>query len=294
MRAQDEWVQLDAAALRRWPLPEVPENADKELRGRTLIVAGSREIAGAAVLAATAAFRAGAGKVLIATVAPMANAIAIAVPEARVVALPETSAGGISMDSVALLEDCAHDVDAVLTGPGMVDEAATSQLVEWLLAAVGDTPVVVDALAMKVLDRVGRFAGQVVLTPHAGEMAGLLKRPKDQVQANAASCAREAARDWRAVVALKGAVTTIAAPDGHGWRHEGGEPGLASSGSGDVLAGLITGLLARGAPVEQAASWSVVLHAMAGAALGQRMGPVGYLARELPREIPALLRDLQP
>ena len=294
MRRDDDWLPLDAAALRRWPLPAVPEDADKEVRGSTLILAGSREIAGAAVLAANAALRAGAGKVLIATVAPIATAIAITVPEARVVALPETGTGGISMDAVPILEDCVHGIDAVLAGPGMVDEAATSALLEWLLSALGETPVVVDALAMKVLDRIGRFRGHVVLTPHAGEMAGLLKRPKDRVQADSASCAREAAHDWHAVVALKGAVTMIAAPDGQGWRHEGSEPGLAISGSGDVLAGLITGLLARGAPAEQAAAWGVVLHAMSGAALRKRVGPVGYLARELPGEIPALLRDLQP
>ena len=294
MRIEDDLLPLDADALRRWPLPEVPGDADKELRGRTLIVAGGREIAGAAVLAATAALRAGAGKVLIATVAPVATAMALAVPEARVVALPETSAGGISMDAVPLLEDCVHDVDAVLAGPGLVDEPATSALVEWLLSALGDTPVVVDALAMKVLGRIARFEGRAVLTPHAGEMAGLIECSKEQVQSDAARCAREAARDWHAVVALKGAVTTIASPEGRGWRHEGGEPGLATSGSGDVLAGLITGLLARGAPPDQAACWGVVLHAMSGAALSQRMGPVGYLARELPQEIPALMRDLQP
>jgi NAD(P)H-hydrate repair Nnr-like enzyme with NAD(P)H-hydrate dehydratase domain len=104
----------------------------------------------------------------------------------------------------------------------------------------------------------------------------------------------QAARNWNAVVALKGATTFIASPRGQVWRHSGGQPGLATSGSGDVLAGVIAGLAAQGAPLEQAGAWGVVLHAMAGARLARKLGPLGYLARELAGEIPALMKALRP
>jgi ADP-dependent NAD(P)H-hydrate dehydratase len=94
------------------------------------------------------------------------------------------------------------------------------------------------------------------------------------------------------VIALKGAITHIAAPDARVWRHQGGNSGLATSGSGDVLAGLIAGLVARGATLEQAAAWGVALHARAGERLAQRLGPLGYLARELPTEVPSIMGSL--
>jgi NAD(P)H-hydrate repair Nnr-like enzyme with NAD(P)H-hydrate dehydratase domain len=93
-------------------------------------------------------------------------------------------------------------------------------------------------------------------------------------------------------VALKGAETWIATPQGRCWRHAGGNVGLATSGSGDVLAGLIAGLLARGAPPEQAAAWGIALHARAGRRLCERLGPLGLLARELAAEVPALMHAL--
>jgi NAD(P)H-hydrate repair Nnr-like enzyme with NAD(P)H-hydrate dehydratase domain len=123
-------------------------------------------------------------------------------------------------------------------------------------------------------------------------MAGLTGSEKDAVAAEPDRAAVEAARAWNAVVVLKGAVTHIAAPHGRVWRHEGGNAGLATSGSGDVLAGIIAGLVARGASVEQAALWAVALHARAGERLAVRFGPIGYLAREIAGEVPALMAAL--
>ena len=102
----------------------------------------------------------------------------------------------------------------------------------------------------------------------------------------------DAARRWNAVVALKGAITFIGAPDGSLWRHEGGNIGLATSGSGDVLSGLIIGFAARGATIEQASAWGVALHAHAGNALAARVGTLGYLARELAGEVPTIMQTL--
>jgi ADP-dependent NAD(P)H-hydrate dehydratase len=152
--------------------------------------------------------------------------------------------------------------------------------------------VVLDALAMDVVLDLRRFEGTPLLTPHAGEMAHLTGISKESVNADPERHAREAALRWNAVVALKGATTYIATPEGDCWRHVGGQAGLGTSGSGDVLAGIIVGLAARGAPLAQAAAWGVALHAQAGSALAERLGPMGFLARELPGEIPTLLEKL--
>jgi NAD(P)H-hydrate repair Nnr-like enzyme with NAD(P)H-hydrate dehydratase domain len=123
-------------------------------------------------------------------------------------------------------------------------------------------------------------------------MASLTGGDKESIAADPVAVAAESAHAWNAVVALKGAITHIVAPDGRVWRHEGGNSGLATSGSGDVLSGIIAGLIARGASLEQASAWGVALHARAGCRLTERHGPIGYLARELAGEVPALMAAL--
>ncbi len=285
-------TRLDAHALRGGPLPQLHEEADKEQRGRILVIAGSREIPGAALLAATAALRVGAGKLAIATGASVASQMAFAMPEARVIALPETAAGGFHRDASGLLGDALQAAHAVVVGPGLMDRDATCAFLRDLLPRMEGRAVLLDALAMDVLLAGHRFAEPVLLTPHAGEMAHLTGASKDDVLADPAAAAHEAAQRWNAVVAVKGATTVIAAPDGRGWVHEGGNCGLATSGSGDTLAGAIGGLCARGASLEQACAGGVVLHARAGDRLAERLGPVGYLARELPGEMLAVLAEL--
>jgi NAD(P)H-hydrate repair Nnr-like enzyme with NAD(P)H-hydrate dehydratase domain len=130
----------------------------------------------------------------------------------------------------------------------------------------------------------------MLLTPHAGELAHFSGSDKSRILHDPEAAVLDAARRWNAVVALKGATTFIGAPDGSLWRHEGGNIGLATSGSGDVLSGLITGFTARGATIEQASAWGVALHAHAGRALDARIGTLDYLARELAGEMPALMR----
>ncbi len=292
-------ISIDAPALRDWPLPMPSGDGDKEIRGHVLVLGGSREMPGAVILAATAAMRAGAGKLTIATGASVAQLVALAIPEARVIGLRETAEGGFTRDAVAELDPLADRVSAILIGPGMQDEAATAALVRALLPKLDGTSVVLDATAMGILLNADldqphdgfRFSQPVVVTPHAGEMAHLTGIAKDDICADPDTRAAAAARAWNAVVALKGARTVICAPDGGMWQHEGGNVGLAISGSGDVLAGIIAGLAARGASLTQATCWGVALHAMAGDRLAARMGLLGYLARELPHEIPSLLQE---
>jgi ADP-dependent NAD(P)H-hydrate dehydratase len=304
--SQPRLRDVDSALLRNWPLPMPSSDGDKEVRGHVLVLGGSREMPGAVILAATAALRAGAGKLTIATGKSVAQLVALAIPEARVIGLAETDAGGFSVDAVARLDPLADRVDAILVGPGMQDEPATAELVHALLPRLegSNTGVVLDACAMGALlyppgaarpgqERPGsapfRFRLPVIVTPHAGEMAHLTGIAKEEIAAAPDREAVAAAARWNAVVALKGARTLIAAPDGKLWQHSGGNVGLAISGSGDTLAGIIAGLAARGAALEQAACWGVALHARAGERLAARLGVLGYLAREIPDEIPALL-----
>lgn len=286
---------LDERALAAWPLPMPAGDADKASRGRLLVVAGSVGMPGAAVLAGTAALRAGAGRLRIATAASIARDVAMLTPEARVFGVTETALGGLDPIGVATLVANVGTVDAVLVGPGLQDESGSCEFVRLLLRHFRNASVVLDALAMAVAvaSTGDPFEQPVLLTPHAGEVAHLTGDSLDAVRADPAGAALRAARRWRATVALKGATTVIALPSGKVWEHRGDQPGLATSGSGDVLAGMIAGLAARGAALEQAAVWGVALHARAGARLAERMGPLGYLARELAKEVPALMRELQ-
>lgn len=285
-------IAVDDALLRSWPLPAPEADGDKESRGRVLVIAGSREMPGAAVLAATAALRAGAGKLVVATPQSVATLVAAALPEARVIALPETRRGGPREGAADLLVDCASASGSVLVGPGMTDSEATVDLVYELLPRCLQTPLVLDALAMDAVREAPPFTQPVLLLPHAGEMAHLSGEEKDAILADPLAVALRQSANSGAVVALKGATTCVVTPQGRSWKHESETPGLGTSGSGDVLAGLVAGLAARGAPPEQAAIWGVALHARAGHRLEQRLGRLGYLARELAAEVPAVMHGL--
>jgi len=287
-------VDIDAGLLRRWPLAALDAAADKEARGAILVIAGSRELAGAALLAATASLRAGAGKLVVATAAGVAPGLALAMPEARVVALTETRAGGLAVSGVDRVEPLVERADALLVGPGLTDERATHGFVKALLARSGAVPLVLDASAIAAASSLAGFDRPALLTPHAGEMAHLTGVSKETIVAEPQRHAQRLARELNVVVALKGACTIIAAPDGRCWRHAKAVPGLATSGSGDVLAGIVAGFMARGADPSQAAAWAVWLHSRAATALQCRLGPLGYLARELAAEVPGLLRRLTP
>jgi hydroxyethylthiazole kinase-like uncharacterized protein yjeF len=291
---------VDASLLRSWPLPAPASEGDKEERGHVLILGGSREMPGAIILAATAALRAGAGKLTIATGRSVAQLVALAIPESRVIGLAETEAGGFATGALEALALLAGKIGAILVGPGMQDETATARLVHALLPRLhgSEVKVLLDANAMGAVryppggaKAPFRFAVPVLLTPHAGEMAHLTGIAKEDICALPERHAQDAAEAWNAVVVLKGARTVIGAPTGERWQHEGGNIGLATSGSGDVLAGIMAGLAARGADLAQAACWGVALHARAGEQLAKRLGTLGYLARELPEEIPALMEQ---
>ena len=294
-RASKRPVAVTPALLRRWPLPQPSMDADKAERGVVMVAGGSSEIPGALLLAGVAALRAGAGKLQLAGPHSAAPSLAVALPEARVFSLPETSDGFLDRKAGARAVECARGADAVLVGPGMLNDQAVRGFMDEFVRRVADKQLVIDAIALGAL-RGGRYRfteeTRVVLTPNAGEMAMITGGTKAAVEADPLGVAREVARDLNAVVALKGPETFVATPYGEVFKYSEGEVGLATSGSGDVLAGLVLGILARGATLDQAAVWAVYLHGAAGNRLKRRVGPVGFLARELSDDIPALMNQL--
>ena len=284
---------LDTELLRRFPLPRHPDDGDKEDRGRILVIAGSRELAGAAYLAGIAALRAGAGKLQIATAASIALHLGIAIPEARVVGLEETPEGCLAATAIDPLLEWAEGAQAIMMGCGLQHGEPLDAMLGALLGACLDRPLVLDAAVLGSLAphaaTLRAWRGGAVLLPHAREMARMLRCDLKEVEADPLRAARGAAEEFNAIALIKGQYSFIAHPDGRAFRYQGGGVGLATSGSGDTLAGIVGGLAARGADPLTATLWGVFLHGEAGRQLSQDIGRVGFLARELLDRIPRLM-----
>jgi ADP-dependent NAD(P)H-hydrate dehydratase len=286
-------VVVSAATLREWPLPDPA--SDKESRGRVLAVGGGTETPGAVLLAGEAALRAGAGKLQMAVAESVAPALALAVPESRAFGLPAGPAGVLGAQAAPAVLKAAEAADVVLLGPGCTDLDATVELLEEVVPRL-DATVVLDALATAYVtehpDGLGGLTGRCVLTANPTEVARMLGREDDEVEADPAAAAVALAGRTRAVVLCGGADKVVAAPDGSAWRVEAGGPGLGASGSGDVQAGLVAGLLARGAEPAQAAVWGAWLHGTAGDRLASSSGPIGFLVRDLAAHVPGLVAEV--
>ena len=294
---------VDARLLRTLPLPIPGADGDKEARGQVLIVAGTRGMPGAAVLAGIAALRAGAGKLEIAAPDCIADFISFTVLESMVTALPESQAGVLDKNAFAEIKKSCTSARAVLIGPGMRSDAPAIKTLSGLCESVAECimeqepasrgTLVLDAASLKVLKAIPQLSrgGQcpLIITPHAGEMAQLLDIPKEQVCADPLQTALLCAQHFSAVTVLKGHPTFIVAPGGDAFHNKRGNIGLATSGSGDTLSGIVAGLAARGAHAVQAAVWGVHIHALAGETLSRRIGKLGFLARELLDQIPPLM-----
>lgn len=287
-------MPLDAAWLRAHPLPTHVQGTDKNSRGRVLLVGGSRRVPGGLRLTCEASFRAGAGKVQIATIKSCAIALGTAVPEAGIIALGEDADGEVARSGAKLLSDAITDCDALVLGPAMTKAGPAKALLTGLLTKPRpELCVLLDAAALAAAcgeeKRLRRLDGRLVLTPHVGEMAALLDCEATAVEAEPAAHALRAAERFNGYVIMKGSETIVATPDGSALSYSGGGVGLATGGSGDVLAGIVAGLIARGCAPLIAAGWGVWLHGEAGRRLAERVGPIGFLARELPALVPGLI-----
>lgn len=278
--------------LEDWPLPQ-PGGEGKHERGSVVVVGGAVSTPGAVLLGGLSALRVGAGKLGVVTVEPTAVALATAIPEAMVTGVRPGENGSLDPGCVDEVVRQADRAQAVLVGPGLLGREETAELLSALLPALPDTvQLVLDAVALGALARVPHVAeplqGRLVLTPNAGEAAELLDGDDSRSGLDAAVAVAER---YGAVVAAHGGV---AAPDGRTWSDESGDVGLGTSGSGDVLAGAVTGLLARGADPAQAAVFGQYVHSAAGDELAARVGRLGFLARELLDELAPVLNRLRP
>jgi len=277
--------------LRSWAPHEPDDGGDKHSRGTVAVVGGGTSTPGAVLLAGLAALRVGAGRLQVVTVDTTSVALAVSLPEAMVSGLPADEQGSLHPDGADELADTLGGAGTVVVGPGLSGDGVPTLLRRLLPRLGDDVTLVLDAVALTALPQLPELleplAGRTVLTPNSGELAALLDG--EQLEEREA-CAAVVAR-YGAVVSGRGWVMS---PDGRTWREEAGGIGLGTSGSGDVLAGLVGGMLARGAEPAQAAVWGQYLHAAAGDRLSARLGRVGFLARELLDEVPYVLTTLRP
>ena len=299
--AADVDVELMTAAWAGKLLPRRPLAAHKGTFGRALVVAGSRNYVGAAHLAAMGAYRAGAGLVTLAVPESLCGPLATAAPEPTYLPLPETGPGIVSPDAAVVLLQAVAGYDALLIGCGLGVSTATRRLVEAVLYTDRDMPpTVVDADGLNILSLTRSkdmpwwrlFRGPAVLTPHPGEMARLrVDSPTEP--GGRIDIARESADRWNKVTVLKGAHTVVASPGGGVMVSPFANPGLATAGTGDVLAGVISGLLAQGLSLAHAASLGVYLHGAAGESVCRELGDSGMVASDLLPEVPRAAQALR-
>lgn len=273
--------------------PPRPEDSHKNAFGHVAIVAGSRGKAGAALLCARAALRAGAGLVTIACPESLEPRFTAALPEAMTLPLPEERgalSGSARAPVLQLLERC----DAAAVGPGLGTGAGAGTVVAAIVRD-GNVPILFDADALNLCS--GRPAvfrrrpASTILTPHAGEAGRLLSHSSRDVQSSRVESVRELARRSGAVVVLKGAGTLTGDRDGHVWYNPTGSPALATAGSGDVLSGVGAAFLAAGLAAEDAAVSAAFVHGLAGESVAASFGDRGGLASEIAEAVPRVLKS---
>ena len=292
-------LELMTSRWARTAIPERPEGANKGTFGRLLVAGGSARYRGAPGLAATAAYRAGAGLVTIACPEPVIASIAPALAEATW--LPQAAAhdGGLPGEAGLALRPEWSAFSAAVIGPGLGNTEGTRAFVWAVLEDVTadlDGRAVLDADALNAIATMGDAAERVpanaVMTPHPGEMARLLGSTVAEVQGDRTAAVREAAGRFGCTVVLKGAHTAVANAGGEVRLSPFANPLMASAGTGDVLAGMAGAYLARGMAPFDAAALAVYLHAAVGEALRAELGDGGLLARELADRLPGVVREL--
>jgi hydroxyethylthiazole kinase-like uncharacterized protein yjeF len=277
-------------------LPERPGDAHKGTFGTVVVLAGSLGFTGAAYLAATAAARTGAGLVRLLVADTIYPILAAKCTEVMATPVPEVAPGAVGHAAYDAVLRHLATAEAGVIGPGLGRDRSTWRLILDLILHVS-CPLVLDADALNALADSPRSKGRLgkgrVLTPHPGEMARLTGKTIEAIASDRVGAARKAAKEWGAVVVLKGARTVVAHPDGRCTEDPHEVPALATGGTGDVLAGMIGGLMAQGSDAYSAAVTGVYIHASAGRRLSQRFGESGLLASDLLLEIPQVMNVLR-
>lgn len=274
-------------------LPRRP-NTHKETYGHVLVIAGSPGKSGSAYLAGRSALRTGAGLATLAFPESLYSHLEMSTIEVMTAPLPETSKSTLSVKAYDQIMSLAADKQVVVIGPGITTYPSTVELVDRLIASL-PIPMVVDADAIDAIsqhpDILLKAQAPVILTPHAGEMARLV--PNTLIQNNRIPVAQQTAEKYHAIVALKGARTIIAAPDGCVFINATGNPGMATAGTGYVLAGIIAGLIAQSVIPIEATKAGVFLNGIAGDLVAEEKGDYGMLASDVIEVIPKAIKRLQ-
>ena len=299
------WTELMTARWARSVLPERPAGAHKGTFGRALVVAGSPRYVGAAYLACMGGLRAGAGLVTLACASSLYPIFAAKLTEATFEPLPDDEGYLTAEGAHAVGQALARGYDSLLVGPGLGQEGYVQAFMHSLLPllkADGLRSVVIDADGLNNLSKIEgwwkELAVPTVITPHPGELSRLTGLSMEEIQSDRLAVARRCAAEWGVTVVLKGANTVVTAPDpgGHGGRARlspFANPGLASAGTGDVLAGVIVGLLAQGLQPYEAASLGVYLHGLAAERVREELGSAGMVASDLLPALPRSMKELR-
>jgi hydroxyethylthiazole kinase-like uncharacterized protein yjeF len=277
-------------------IPDRPKDAHKGTFGTAVVLAGSLGLTGAAYLCSTAAARTGAGLVRLLVADTIYPILAAKCTEVMATPVPEVAPGAVGHAAYDSILRQLASAQVGIIGPGLGRDSSTWRLVVDL-ALRADCPLVIDADGLNALAEAPRVKGKLtrnrVLTPHPGELARMTGKTAESINADRHRAARAAAKDWGAIVVLKGAHTLVAHPDGRVSEDPHEVPALASGGTGDVLSGIIGGLIAQGLDPYAAAVTGVYIHAAAGRRIAERLGDSGLLASDLLSEIPLVMNVLR-
>jgi NAD(P)H-hydrate epimerase len=277
-------------------IPVRPPDAHKGTFGTAVVLAGSLGFTGAAYLCSTAAARTGAGLVRLLVADTIYPILAAKVTEVMATPVGEVAPGAVGHAGLLSILRQMETAEVGIIGPGLGRDSSTWRLVVDL-AMRAKVPLVIDADGLNALADSPRAKGKLgknrVLTPHPGEMARLTGKTTDAINADRTAAARKAAKEWGAIVVLKGAHTVVAHPDGRTSEDPHEVPALATGGTGDVLSGIIGGLIAQGSDPYTAAVTGVYIHGSAGKHLSQQLGDSGLLASDLLLEIPLVMNVLR-
>lgn len=278
-----------------------PSNSNKGIYGHVLVVGGSFGKSGAPAMSGVGAYRSGAGLVTVAIPKSALTAVAAVRPELMTEPLDETPLGRIGISQADYLLNTLEKMTVLAVGPGLGTENETVQLVQRLYTEA-KTPAVCDADALNALaGKLPKVTDKIrILTPHPGEMSRLAGRSVKEVQADRLGTAEKFAQESGATVVLKGDRTVIAFPDGETWINPTGSPSMATGGTGDILTGMIAGLVAQHSPAKEGEdAWkraivaAVWLHGRCGELAARRLGEESALAMDLLDSLPKAIRQLQ-
>ena len=278
-------------------LPQRPLNANKGTFGKVLVAAGSTNYTGAAYLACSGAMRVGTGLVTLAIAAGLQPILAAKLTEVTYMPLPESQPGVVSLRATEFVSQQFDQYNTLLLGNGLGQSQPAMKFVSSIFLKPGLPTLVLDADALNTLAQIPNwwreFTGDAILTPHPGEMSRMCDSSVDKIQSDRIHIAKKYAIDWHKTIVLKGANTVIAAPDGRCRISPFANPGMASAGTGDVLAGAIAGMVAQGLPLFDAASLGVYVHGKAGEVVRTRLGDAGMIATDLLPELPLVIKRLK-